>query len=94
MMDILQNHPTSRSCPHKQAGTFRNPFEMGFICNNKLNINCLLDLSINVLFGGFGMNNNKNYKGCSINFFRIFPSDLTGSLDDFYLNSVFRGFCL
>ncbi len=37
---------------------------------------------------------NKNYKGSSINFFRIFPSDLTGSLDDFYLNSVFRGFCL
>lgn len=31
---MLQNHPTSRSCPHKQAGTRRTPFEMGFICNN------------------------------------------------------------
>ena len=42
----LQHHPTSRSCPHKQAGTFRTPFEMDFICNNISIINLNINLSI------------------------------------------------
>lgn len=42
----LQNHPTSRSCPHKQAGTLRNPFEMDFICNNILHTYLLINLSM------------------------------------------------
>jgi len=42
----LQNHPTCRSCPHKQAGTFRTPFEMDFICNNFTTTTNNINLSV------------------------------------------------
>ncbi len=33
-MIVLQYPPTGLSQPHKQLGTFRIPFERGFICNS------------------------------------------------------------
>lgn len=53
----LQNPPTSRSCPHKQAGTFRTSFERDFICN---------DDNMRLSFINFAFNNFTYNLGLSI----------------------------
>jgi|SRR3989344_6050874 len=45
-MKALQYPPTGLSQPHKQLGTFRNPFERGVICNNIPSYTRNLSLSV------------------------------------------------
>ena len=50
-MKALQNPPTSLSRPHWQAGTFRNPFERGVICNIYIHTDIPINLSVSQFEG-------------------------------------------